>query len=463
MAEKKKVFKMGKIHRRYGMNMGVVIFIVAFIYLASVVISYFSQKHVAIYEVREGSILKNVSYTGVVMRDEEIIPSDANGYINYFISEESKVGSKTDIYTISPEKVDFENSKAENTENDGSYMEPEEQAKIMLSLQTFQESYDHSRFSDTYLVKDSIEDIMSGKSTQSRQAQLQKMLDEGTEDLLMYPAEKDGVIVFSTDGYEELTKENITPKAFSKAGYVKTEFKNNTEVKKGDPIYKLVRDEHWTLAIELQPDMAKKLENEKYVRVKFNKDHQTDWAGFSIEKKGKDYIGFLDFSDSMIRYVSDRYLGIEIILEDNKGLKIPKSAVVEKTFYEVPQDYLTQGGDSHQTGFLEKDKKGEIKFKPVTVFDRDEDKGVVYLNPDDFEKNISLVKPDSQDAYNLKKTVKIKGVYNLNKGYATFKKIDVLTESDEYYIVGIGNSYGVANYDHIALDGDSIEEDDVLF
>ncbi len=32
----------------------------------------------------------------------------------------------------------------------------------------------------------------------------------------------------------------------------------------------------------------------------------------------------------MIRYADERYLNIELIFEDESGLKIPKSAVVEK-------------------------------------------------------------------------------------------------------------------------------------
>lgn len=48
----------------------------------------------------------------------------------------------------------------------------------------------------------------------------------------------------------------------------------------------------------------------------------------------------------------DRYLDIELILEDESGLKIPKSSVTKKDFYLVPENYLTQGGNSKETGVL---------------------------------------------------------------------------------------------------------------
>ena len=463
MAENKKVFKIKKFYKQRNMTFGLLIFLIIFLYLASVIASYVSHKHVSIYEVREGSILKNVTYTGVAIRNEEIIPADASGYINYFISEESKVGKKTDVYTLSPEKLDFTVAEEEGTEENKEVLDSEEQSKILFKLQSFQESYKNSRFSDTYLVKDSIEDIMSGKSTLSRQAQLQTMLDAGTDELDIYSAAKDGIIVFSTDGYEGLTRETLTQDVFSKNGYVKTELKNNTEVKVGDPVYKLIRDENWTLAIELQPEMAEQLKDHNYVRVKFSKDHQEDWANFSIEKRGDTYFGFLDFSDSVVRYANDRYLSVELILEDVNGLKIPKTAAVEKEFYSVPQDYITQGGDSQQPGVLMQNKKGDVSFVPVTIIDRDDEKGLVFLDPYELKKGVYLVKEESEEIMPLKKTKKIKGVYNLNKGYASFRKIDVLSESDEYYIISTGSAYGVSNYDHIALTGESIEEDEVIF
>ena len=88
---------------------------------------------------------------------------------------------------------------------------------------------------------------------------------------------------------------------------------------------------------------------------------------------------------------------------------------------------------------------------------------MVYLEKALFDKNIILIKPDSNESYNLEKTATLAGVYNINKGYAVFRQINILCESDEYYIVELGNSYGLTNYDHIALDGESVKENDVVF
>ena len=95
----------------------------------------------------------------------------------------------------------------------------------------------------------------------------------------------------------------------------------------------------------------------------------------------------------------------------------------------------------------------------------------IYYTTDDYyyidSENVTagdiLVKPDSNETYRVgSDTATLKGVYNVNKGYAVFKQIDILYQSKEYTIVKTGTSYGISLYDHIALDGAKINEDDLL-
>ena len=88
---------------------------------------------------------------------------------------------------------------------------------------------------------------------------------------------------------------------------------------------------------------------------------------------------------------------------------------------------------------------------------------MVYLDPQVFEEECVLIRPESSETYPLKAAKSLKGVYNINKGYAVFKQIEILCESDEYYIVKAGNDYSLTNYDHIALDGDTVTENSVVF
>ena len=54
------------------------------------------------------------------------------------------------------------------------------------------------------------------------------------------------------------------------------------------------------------------------------------------------------------------------------------------------------------------------------------------------------------------------GVYNINKGYAVFKQISIISQNDDYTIVDPKTAYGISLYDHIALNGDSVHENDII-
>ena len=77
-----------------------------------------------------------------------------------------------------------------------------------------------------------------------------------------------------------------------------------------------------------------------------------------------------------------------------------------------------------------------------------------YIDDETVSAGDVVVKNNSSGTYTIGSDVdKFTGVYNINKGYAVFKQIDILAQNNKYTIVDTGTSYGVALYDHIALDG----------
>ena len=238
----------------------------------------------------------------------------------------------------------------------------------------------------------------------------------------MHTADSDGVVVYTIDGYESLTKDDVTTDILEKKNYESTTLSNDTLVNSGDPVYKLIMSDDWTVVIELSDTMAQQLAEQSSVKVKFSKDNETTWAALQIYNTKDSNLAYLTFDHSMIRYATERYLDIELILEDESGLKIPKTAVTEKEFYIVPQDYITSGGGSNNTGVLVQGKKNSVEFQEATVYYRDIETDMAYLDMDSFKEGTVLQKPDSGDAYTLSKTAKLSGVYNINKGYAVFRR-----------------------------------------
>lgn len=443
------------------LNIGIVVFGIIFIYLIATIIMYITAPHVTVYEVRQGSILKDNAYTALALRNETVVYADASGYINYYVEDNSKVRVGTDVYTLSNQELNFDQVVVDTEAT----LTKEEEKALMTKIQGFNEIFHESDYSSVYQFKAELQGALDDYTSHSKLEQLNQLLATSGSDIALKSATDDGIIVFSMDGMEGITAESVTLKHLSKDNYKKTEFINNTSISSGDAIYKLVTDNNWSLVFEISDETAEALAEKSSVKIKFKKDNQELRANLEIQElQGKNVVT-LRFHNSMIRYVNDRYLDIELILEDETGLKIPKSAETTKDFYVVPKSYLTQGGNSSDEGVLRqvKNEDGETitQFYSVTVYYEEED--MIYLDPNAFEDGDTLLKPDSSEVYQLKEIRSLKGVYCINKGYAMFKQIQILCESDDYYIIEEGNDFGLSNYDHIALDASTIKENDVVF
>ena len=216
---------------------------------------YLTGNHVSIYEVREGSIQKDTAYTGLILREETVVTADTSGYVNYFPLEGSKVGAQTKVYCMTPDKLEF---KSSGSEEDTQALSAEEQASVLQQTRSFSDSFDSDKFSDVYALKDRVSTILESKSTQSRQAQLDQMVIDGSQQLQIYNAATDGIILFSTDGCESVTMDTVTEDMISKADYKASYLQNNTYVNAGDPVYKLVRSDLWHIVLLLDDETAAK-------------------------------------------------------------------------------------------------------------------------------------------------------------------------------------------------------------
>lgn len=451
------------LYKRKGhFNIGMVLFGIIFVYLVSTVFIYLTTPRTTAYEVRMGSILNDTAYTGMAVRQETVAAAEQSGYVNYYSAEKAKAKVGTKIYVVSSAALE-ENLEPSSSDEEGSKkLTSDQQNYFGMLVQSFSDNFSDEMFADVYSFKDSIRSSISSISSANKETYLNQMLTNGTGGgLMVFTAPDDGIVVYNTDGYEGIAKEDVTADMFNKADYSVSEFYNNMQVSAGEPVYKLVTSEDWTLVVPLSEETAQILQekNKKSIRVRFKKDNEILIAGLSIVEKDGQHFAYLSFSSSMIRYANERFLDVELIIEDQSGLKIPKSALTKKSFYTVPLEYMTQGAGSNEKGVM-RQKGGMPEFLATTVYYSDENNA--YLDPEVLAEGDVLLKPESNMTYIVGERKDIEGVFNINKGYAVFKQIKILCESDDYYIVESGNDYGLANYDRIALDSKNIKENDII-
>lgn len=462
--KKKRSDKVVTYRKAISINPGVLVFLVIFVYIVIMIVLYFRQEHITPYEVKIGSLAVNNIYEGVILREEEVVNSEYSGYINYYAREGEKVSNHAMVYT-----VDSTGKLAEminEDSNEGSSLSNESLNDIRNTISQFSVDFKPERYADTYNFKYSIEGNVLKLANTAVLANIDKLRAENYADSIDFGySPESGVILYSTDGYEELTPETILPEQVEGEGYEKTSFHSNDLISEGNPAYKMIKSELWSIIIEVDSQRAATLADEGYVEVRFLKNNYKAWAAVTIlNQNGKTYAQ-LDFNNSMITFAQDRFLEIELLDNAQQGLKIPTSSIVERNFYLIPEDYLTQGGNTGNDGFNREayleDGTLSTEFVPATVYNNVD--GMLYVDEDVFNVGDYLIKPETGDKYSVSKQASLIGVFNINKGYADFKTITILNQNDEYAIVKSNSEYGLSVYDHIVLKGDSVKDNDLIY
>lgn len=456
--------KVAKYKRPLNINIGMIIFGIILVYIVISIILYIRSDKVSVYEVKEGSLAVDNQYTGFIIRQEEIGYAEYPGYINYYAREMEKVGTSSIIYTID-ESGEIANMLIENAYGESSLSE-DELKEIEGDISSFKNNFQDIDYSAVYDFKYSLE----GRVLQLVNMNILSNIDSlennsGANTFFnMVTSPKSGVLSYYTDGYEATTLETFTPDMLNHSEYKKTSFSSNSLVGVGDPVYKMVTSEDWSVVIELSEERAAKLSENEYIEVEFMRDNTTAWAKFSTFRKDEKIYGKLDFNNSMIRYVSERYLQVKLLTDEASGLKLPVSSIVEKDFYSIPITYFTKGGNDNETGVIMEtyDENGAAttQFLPATIYNSDEEFN--YVDTNDFKMGDYIIKPDSTERYQIGATKSFTGVYNINKGYAVFKLIHILYQNNEYCIVEKNTKYGLSIFDYIVLDSSAVKENDII-
>ncbi|SFB67822.1 HlyD family efflux transporter periplasmic adaptor subunit [Butyrivibrio sp. YAB3001] len=444
-------------------NIGVVIFGVIAIYVIISVITYLKRDHIVGYEVKEGSLSTNNIYDAIAIRQEEIVTSDTAGYVNYFAAEGGRVAVGNLVYTVdeSGQLLDYLKSQG----SDEVTLSDDDLSELRSQMIDFKSSFDEHTFYTVYDFKVGIDGTVQKLSNNSVLQNIQSLnASSSTLKSISYKySANTGIVVYSTDGYEEITPSQLTLQDFDNSNYTKNQLINNTLVKIGDPIYKLCTNEDWSVVIyEKDPDKVNDLLEMGYIKVRFIKNQNESWGKVSsVTNSEGDTFVVLTFTNSLITFCKDRYLDIELIAEDEKGLKIPNSSVVNKSFYLIPKDYIIKNNDN-STGVLRDkyDEQGNETSEFVKISIYSETDSEYYIDTSELRSGDLLIKPDSTDRFNVGKQDTLVGVYNINKGYADFRQIRVLYENEEYSIVKSNTMYGLNVYDYIVLDASVIDNND---
>ncbi len=465
MAKKKKSKIIRYRHPR-NINVGMIIFAIIFIYLVFSVYTYLKKDKVQFYEVVEGNIVNDRQYTGIILRNERVEHTDRAGYINYYIREGKRAAIGTRIYSID-ETGNMEELIQENPDANVGLIDAN-LSDVKRQLSSFSMSYSNDKFESTYDLQYSLEAAVLEYANFNALGNLDSIMQEAGASFVQVTAPVSGVVSYAVDGFEDLTADQITESNFDRAGYSKAITKAGQLIEQSAPVYKLITSEDWSIVFPLTEDAMEEYKDQTKLHVTFSSNDLDATGNFSIitGADGGSY-GKLDFTQYMVQFASDRYVTFEIDTERADGLKIPVTAVTEKEFYLIPLEYMVQGGDSSDTGFMKEvysESGTTADFVPVSIYYATDEYYYIEKGEDaPLQSGDYVVKPDSQDRYQIGQSATLEGVYNINKGYAVFKQIEIIKSNDEYYSIKKGTSYGLSVYDHIVLDANTVYEGQLIY
>ncbi|MDO5348461.1 MAG: HlyD family efflux transporter periplasmic adaptor subunit [Lachnospiraceae bacterium] len=500
-SKKKKNRKIVPYRRPKNLNVGMIIFAIIFVYMTFSVYTYMKRDKVQFYEVVDGGIVNEKDYTGIILRDETTKYTDRAGDINYYVREGKRASVGTSIYSID-ETGSIAAFMAEHPEA-GAALSEENLSDLKKQLTSFSITFQDEQFHSVYDTKYSLEAQVLEYANFNALDNLDAMLGQAGVNFQQVRADQAGVISYAIDSYEDLDVSQISEEVFNRAAYSRSITKSGQKVPKDSPVYKIVTSDNWSVVFPMTEEDAAEYQDSTSLRVSFDGKDLSVIGDFSIftGTDGKTY-GKLDFNKYMVQFISERYVQFEIVTQKVSGLKIPISAVTNKTFHLVPVGYLAKGGDGDDstTGFMKEvysEQGTSVVFVPATIYYSTEEYYYIDIS-DGNELNAGdyLVKPtganiaeedaasdeegeteaetndaasqaaraaDSGGRFQIGASASLQGVYNINKGYAVFKQIEVLASNDEYYTIKKGMRYGLSVYDHIVLDASTVEEGKLIY
>jgi len=454
-----KTTKISDYRRKGDVNVGVIIFIIIFIYILATIISYATRTRIPTFEVRQGRILTDHSYVGIAIREEQVVSMEISGYVYYFHNNLSKIPLGANIIAVSPVFIPVLETNIYDNEWEESAITNENHAPFIYYTRNFMENVDLQRFSAVQTFRDDLTHSFRGTDTQVRTARIDDIVARAQGNIQIFPSPSDGILVMGLDGMEGLTKNNLSRETFLQNDTSATLFTDQMFLNSGHPAYKLITSENWYIVIQVEEEVAHLLAEMSWARIRFLQDDVLAWANPTLFTNGDDQFVALSLNHSMIRYAEERFINIELILEDQSGLMIPRTAVVEQEFFRIPNQFVVPRYTS--TGIIWINEEGEEVFTLTRIYNSTPE-GDIYINPNEVPHGTVLISPDTNETLTLSATETLQGVFNVNHGYAIFRMINIIAGNEDYYVIEEGNAFSLSNFDFIALIGDSIEDGEIV-
>lgn len=425
------------------------ILIVILIYICINFVKIFNKKGISIYEVTSGEIVSVDRHKGLIYREEFIENCNTDGYINFFVANASRVKRGAFIYSIGDEESVFNKFEFNNDDKN----------LIKQSIKINTNNITNYNFSNVYKTKENID-------KQIDEINIVKQLENMDIDKELNAKEKGyaryaGLVSFIIDGYES-NDENLFNESLIRDYDNDKLITQKKEVNAGDKVYKIITNPEFSIVFDSDYNYDNYDNDEISLKFLYENISARGRIESFMSVDGKKHFR-IKLSMYPERFIDKRVVDFEIENRKINGLKIPIKSIVSKNCFKIPKTMLMKDAETDENIFYKLGLNGERVKVSCNI--SKEDRDFYYISIDDVLSKLrygEVLVNRYNDTYSLSEVVKLEGVYNVNKGYAVFKNVEVVDRTNEYAIVKSRSLNGIALYDHIALNAAAIKEGDLI-
>ena len=454
----------------------------------------FSQKPSIPFEsVSYGTIESPAQLRGIAIRDEEVVFSTKEGQPVYYYAENERVKKGAVICNVRNSQnadrieeqiqtLDSDILEAQKAREDFSIFKEDITAienEISNTVASYAYKFTEGNFADVYPFRSSVDTAMGKRNeiwllenTQSvseLQAERQQYQNQLAENVFAVETANSGILSFRIDELESVLtpdkRDSITKDQIE--ANVETEYISKaSQVSEGSPLFKIVKSNQWYIVSYVPNETASQWEageshvlyisvneEERPLNVKIESMRVGDTETYVVFQTDQSITDFLDVRTFQYRVESSAY----------EGLKIPNSAIVEKTFLKIPNSCVIE--NLGEQGVIKRVEGVGDSFTAVKVSRTDEEYTYVLQDFASIKLGDVILNGTGETAteYTISEVYSHQGVFVVNSSIAEFKTIDILAQNADYAIVRATDTQGLQVYDNIVSDAATVNEGDTIF
>ena len=473
----------------------ILFFIVVLAYIIRSFVEFATKPAVGTETVRLGSIDVPQVIRGVIIRDEAVYFSPAEGSVYYAASEYDRVkkgsvvcdirdANETEKIQKDLEAID-ENILKLQERRQGFSMADANSQRINRQIKNIVDSsvflFMNGNISQVYPLRESIdvnvntrnlalltEDQGSVKDLAETRARFE---DEMNSFITRMTALQSGILCGLIDGLEEaltfdnmdrLTREQTRPGA-DYGGLTPAK-----SVMEGDAVFKIIASNEWYIAAYIPYGLSKDYETGdiKTVYLERNGAYSPMEVEITLAEDTPSYdekYVLMKCTKNMIDYLYMRDVNIKTSDSVVTGLKISNSAIADKSLLAIPVGFASSENpwkvirltDDLLEEIVVQALMADGEYIYAEIREGHLYPGVVLVNPEDRSLRASLYE-----------TVDVRGVYRVNNGTAEFRQITVgdtnLTNSG-YTLLDPERNGGIKVYDMIVTDASTVRDGQIIY